>query len=64
MSVKYICDGCGKEAPADKAFNGDTIKPSHWYSRTDKDGAQHACSRQCIEKAAAKSGKTEIVLPI
>ncbi len=52
--------------PSPPAFhNGrDWFKPSSWFERGDKDGAQTACSRECIETIAAKTGKTGVVLPI
>lgn len=62
MACKYICDGCGKEAPASGNWNG-WHKPSSWFSRGDDDGPQDACSRECIKKIAAKSGKPDLVLP-
>jgi hypothetical protein len=63
MACEYICDGCGKREPAE--FNGrDYFKPRNWFARGDKDGRQEACSRACIEKVAAKTGKTDLVLPI
>lgn len=64
MGVKFICDGCGKEEPADFNTERSPIKPREWYARFDGDGAQYACSRRCIEKVAAKTGKTNVVLPI
>jgi len=63
MAVECICDGCGKREPAEH-HPGGTFKPSHWYSRRDEDGEQLACSRKCIEKVAAKTGKTALVSPI
>ena len=62
MACKYICDGCGKEAPAERTHNW--FKPSSWFQRSDDDGIQDACSRECIQKIAAKTGKTDVVLPI
>ena len=48
MACEYICDGCGKREPAD--FNGrEWVKPSSWYQRSDEDGIQDACCRECIE---------------
>ena len=46
------------------ARSGGIFKPSHWSARKDDDGTQHACCRECIKKAAEKSGKTDLVLPI
>jgi hypothetical protein len=63
--IKYICDGCGKEEngvfypAALKVF-----KPEKWFERADKDGEQHACCRDCVEKIAEKTKKTSVVLPI
>ena len=63
MACKFICDGCGKEAPAEN--NGrDWFKPSHWFERSDDSGIQTACSRECIKKIAEKTGKTDLVLPV
>lgn len=63
MAVRFICDGCGKEAEG-LCINGDWCKPSSWYQRSDKDGGQLACSRECIESVAKKTGKTGLVLPV
>lgn len=63
MACEFICDGCGKRAPG-VASNHNWFKPSHWYERSDEDGIQTACSRECIDAIAKKSGKTDIVLPI
>ncbi len=64
MAVEFICDGCGKRTPAEMGRSGDAFKPRSWYARGDDDGQQHACSRECIEKIAEKTGKTAVVLPI
>lgn len=64
MSVKFICDGCGQEAAACVNQLGDPFKPHNWFSRSDKDGRQDACCRECIDRVATKSGKTGVVLPI
>jgi hypothetical protein len=63
MACEFICDGCGKRAPAEHN-RSDWFKPSQWFQRSDDDGIQVACSRPCIEKIAEKSGKTGVVLPI
>jgi hypothetical protein len=63
MAAKIICDGCGKEAPMSSS-HGNWFKPYSWYERSDEDGIQSVCSRECIKKAAEKSGKTDVVLPI
>ena len=63
MACEFICDGCAKRAPA--THNGrDWFKPSAWFQRSDEDGIQVACSRECIEKIAANTGKTSVVLPV
>ena len=62
MACEFICDGCGKRRPA--SHNGrDWFKPHSWFQRSDKDGPQDACCRECIDKIAQKSGKTGVVLP-
>jgi len=63
MSVIFVCDGCGKQQEGERWPRG-TFKPSHWYTRSDDDGEQHACSRKCIEVVAEKTGKTDLVNPI
>jgi len=63
MPVEFICDGCGKRAPAAKSYDGRSIKPVKWFSRRDKDGEQFACSRKCIDKISQATGKTGVVLP-
>jgi len=40
----------------------DYFKPHQWFQRRDQDGIQDACSRECIEKNAGKTGKS-VVLP-
>ena len=63
MAVEYICDGCGKRESG--SHNGlRWFKPYGWYQRGDDDGPQEACSRECIEKVAEKTGKTSVVLPV
>ncbi len=63
MGCKYICDGCGKEMHA--SYNTrDYFKPNTWFQRSDKDGIQIACSRDCIDAISDKSGKTSVVLPV
>ena len=64
MACEIICDGCGKRAPGVSGRDGNWHKPSNWYERSDKDGIQTACSRECIDKIAKASGKTGVVLPI
>ena len=64
MAVIYVCDGCGKQEPADRSARGDAIKPRLWFGRMDKDGEQFACSRECVDKVAKATGKTDLVLPI
>jgi hypothetical protein len=63
MAAESICDGCGKREPMES--NGmHWFKPRDWFERHDGDGTQTACSRECIDKIAAKTGKTSVVLPI
>lgn len=65
MAAEWICDGCGKRAPADmSAPPRQFLKPRYWYERSGGDGIQTACSRECIDKVATQSGKTRMVLPI
>lgn len=60
----FRCDGCGQTEAGFANRRGNWFKPSHWFQRTDDDGTQIACSRACIDKIAANSGKTSVVLPI
>lgn len=64
MAAESICDGCGKRAPMVAGLNGQWFKPRSWFQRSDEDGIQTACSRECIDKIAEKSGKTRVILPI
>jgi hypothetical protein len=49
--VEYVCDGCGKRAPA--INNGHNwLKPASWFQRSDADGPLDACSRACVEVIA------------
>lgn len=63
MACEYTCDGCGKKQPAIHYGHGEWQKPHNWFQRSDRDGPQDACSRECIEKIAEKSGKTKVILP-
>lgn len=64
MSCEYICDGCGKRVLSSPGTGVEWWpKPYHWYQRRDKDGPQDACSRDCIDKIAEKTGKTGLVAP-
>lgn len=62
MACEFICDGCGKRQQVGWFLSG-WFKPSSWYERSDKDGSQIACSRECIAKIAEKTGKTDVVAP-
>lgn len=64
MACEFICDGCGKHATVFATRDGLYFKPHNWYERTDNDGTQTACSRECIEKIAKRTGKSAVVLPI
>lgn len=62
MACEFICDGCGKRAKA--WYNGrDYFKPARWYQRSDEDGIQDACCRECIEKVAKETKKTRVIVP-
>lgn len=66
MACVYICDGCGKKEPGRYLSTNPSaswLKPYSWFQRGDKDGIQDACSRECIEKIAARTGKTKTVIP-
>lgn len=65
MACEYICDGCGKRAPAVFYGEGDRRwhKPESWFSRADADGEQDACSRACVEAIAENTKKTAVVAP-
>lgn len=63
MACKFTCDGCGAEAPGEH-HHGQWFKPHSWFERSDEDGPQTVCTRECIGKVAAKTGKTSVVLPI
>ena len=62
---EFTCDSCRKKAPRVYARNkrGIWFKPELWFQRSGDDGAQLACSRECIDVVAQKSDKTNIVLP-
>lgn len=65
MAVEFICDGCGKRERGMQYENSrDWHKPWNWFQRSDKNGIQDACSRECVEVIAKKTGKTGVVLPI
>jgi len=61
---EFTCMGCGKKAAGYYGRNGGWFKPHSWFERSDDDGPQTVCSRECIDKVATKSGKTRVVLPI
>lgn len=66
MAAEFICDGCGKRAPADRGESG-WIKPHSWFQRQDFDPPrkiQDACSRECVELASKKAGTSPVILPI
>jgi hypothetical protein len=65
MGAEAICDGCGKRALMLPSGDGiHWVKPHTWYERSDKDGIQTACSRECIKLIAEKTGKPATVLPL
>ncbi len=55
---------CGKRAPMFAAPLGRWLKPDSWFERSDEEGIQTACCRECIDKIAKKTGKTGVVLPV
>lgn len=63
MACEFICDGCGRRAPASRGAVA-WFSPNSWFQRGDDDGIQDACSRECVDKIAEKTGKTKVVLPI
>ena len=70
MGMIAVCDGCGKQEPAD-CLHGQWRKPSQWFERTplgDDRTTQlrnvTACSRACIELIAERTGQTRVVLPV
>jgi len=65
MAALWVCDGCGTTAPGVVAgMPRQWFKPGKWFSRADEDGIQDACSRQCIDTIAARTGKTREVMPL
>lgn len=64
MATEWICDGCGERRLGIAGRDGRWHKPSSWFERSDDDGIQVACSRQCIDKIADESGKSNLVMPI
>lgn len=64
MSAYWKCDGCGLVRRG--AMSGDKrwVKPWEWFSRADAEGIQDACSRDCVDAIAAKTGKSRVVLPL
>ena len=57
------CDGCGTETIARISSRGEVLKPAYWYQRSDEDGIQTACSRDCIRIIGKRTGKTMTVMP-
>ena len=63
MACEYVCDGCKKKEPAE-VVKCSYFKPEKWFQRSDLDGIQDACSRECIEIISKETGKTNVVLSI
>lgn len=63
IGVIFVCDGCGNQE-AGIYVGHNWHKPALWFERADEDGAQIACSRECIDKISKKTGKTSVVLPV
>jgi hypothetical protein len=65
MACEYICDGCGKRESGSYLKGFGYQPPKGWQiAYADYNRRMDACSRDCIEKIAAKTGKTGIVLPL
>lgn len=62
MAAEYVCDGCGKRAPAEPGVYN-WCKPEEWYQRGTGNAIQDACSRECIDRIARKTGVPGIVSP-
>ena len=63
MTVKYICDGCGKESFGE--CNGlDTFKPRSWFARIEGKKELHACCRECTDRANHNSNNPKPIIPI
>jgi hypothetical protein len=60
--VIFECDGCKKQEEG-YFVDSRAIKPDKWYSRSDKEGTQIACSRECIDKIAKETNKTRVIMP-
>ena len=60
-----VCDGCGRVPRENEPIEAWSKKPRLWFVRTDKDTHQDqfACSRECIDRAAAEKGTTRVILP-
>ena len=63
MGMIAVCDGCGEQTPMTSNWRG-WFKPPSWFERVDEDGIQIACSRECIDRVAERTGKTSVVLPV
>lgn len=62
-SSEFTCDGCGATATGEKWADRQWHKPRLWYQRSDADGDQLACSRDCIDVVAKETGKTRAIFP-
>lgn len=57
MTLRYICDVCGKHTSACDDAHGEVRAPEGWY-RLDHEyemDATHACSIECLERSVALS---------
>ena len=61
---EFTCQGCGEKAPGVYGRDHAWHKPDQWFERSEDDGVQTVCSRRCIDKVAARTGKTSVVLPL
>jgi hypothetical protein len=63
-SPGFTCDGCGATAVGEFwPHTNEWHKPPAWFQRSDEDGVQLACSRECIGRIAEATGKTKVVMP-
>ena len=60
---EFTCQGCGAKAPG--VFYGHGWnKPNSWFERSDDDGVQTVCSRECIAIVArCLSRRNTILMP-
>ena len=62
MPAIIICDNCGKKKKMTQ-FEGGWLRPISWFSRSDKDGIQTACSKSCKKRIEIKTGRSDYLFP-